>query len=251
MSSKLSTSLRALKLHNREIGHVPHKPMWVLPDGSVAVKDGIELIVLGGEDFFSLVHHGSIDSIEIYGSTDAPVLYEDIGSLRALWPPQEDDQRAVSWSDLVEAEKETSSGSPSEKGLTVEPDLLPVKTGVRRAKEPPDGNHHVTPTTEARVATQVSSRIVPVPMIIETPGSSHPVFEYLKEKGGGISYIFNDGVGDTYRTQTYKRVRIGSLAYRLNEDGTSSIEMDPNRIDISSGPGGSIKRLHRSFSLFK
>jgi hypothetical protein len=245
MSSKLSTSLRAITLHANEIGQLTHKPMWVMPDGSVAVKDGIELIVLGKEDFFFLLHHGSVDSIGVYGTGNVHETFDSVVNMYLSWPPNLGVEKSISWSDLVEAEQGNVSPDPG-KPDTVEKPKPPLITKVGDGT----GQHLVTPTTEARVHTQVNSRIVPVPLLVVAPESSHLCFNHLKDKGGSLDYPCFDKDGKVSLSVPYKRVRLGSLCFKLDELGNKELEMDPNRIDISSGPNSATKRLHRSFSLF-
>jgi len=108
----------------------------------------------------------------------------------------------------------------------------------------------VTPTTELRVYDTNSSRLIPVPIIIEPPGVNHPALTYVKDKGGSLIYPCFDTGGRPFRSVTYKRVRIGKLCYVFDEHDNKALEMDPNRIDISSGNVASSKRLNRTFSLF-
>jgi hypothetical protein len=245
MSSKLSTSLRAITLHANEIGHLSHKPMWVMPDGSVAIKDGIELIVLGKEDFFYLLHHGSVDSIGVYGTGNVPDAFDSVVNMYLSWPPNIGVEKSISWSDLVEADQGDPPTPPVKQDDVASPKPS-VITQIGNGTGPPQ----VTPTTEARVYTQVNSRIVPVPLVVVAPESSHPSLNYLKEKGGNLPYPCFDKDGKVSLGVPYKRVRLGSLCFKFDELGNKELEMDPNRIDISSGPGSATKRLHRSFSLF-
>ena len=244
MSSKLGTSLRAIKLLTHEIGETPHKPMWVLPDGLVAVKDGIELVMLGKEDFFSLLHHGGVSRIQLYTNSLAPDIDEDIGAMYSSWPPEPGVEKSLSWADLVEAAPSESSG----KGDTP----FPVETKKEEVlptfevSTPPTA---VSPATERLVHDQISSRIIPIPIAIGKLEMDHPVFKIIKDTGGSLPYPILDGERGGYLDVPYKRVRQGKLSYRLLDSGQTVIEMDPNRVDISRGPGVSM-RLHRTFSLF-
>jgi len=238
----------AIKLRTPELGEISHKPMWVLPDGSVAVQDGIELIVLGKEDFFKLLHHGRVTGLALYSNADVPDIIEGIGTLYDSWPPLKDAKEILSWSDLVEDEAGESSGSVDT--------TLPVESGGGQITEPPKEEKGKgkaippSPATENRLFDEISGRIVPVPLIVGKPETSHPVFKNLKEGGGTLPYPYSKGIGVVYRDVPYKRVRLGQLSYREIEPGNTAIEMDPLRVDISTGPGVST-RLHKSFSLFK
>jgi hypothetical protein len=220
--------------------------MWVMPNGSVAIKDGIELVVVGKEDFFSLLHLGSVDAIGIYSSGNIPDTFDSVEALYSSWPSLEGVEKSLSWADLVEAEQEQPTKDPPEGVPLIEPKLEP-DTG--HSKESERQLTAVSPATEARVYTQVVSRTVPVPIIIEAVSSDHPALGYLKSGGGTLPYpcFVKDGKETT--PVPYKRVRAGRLYRRLNEDGSTDVEMDPNRIDISAGSGAS-KRLNRTFSLF-
>jgi hypothetical protein len=245
MSSKLSLSMQAITLHAAEIGHLTHKPMWVMPDGNVAVKDGIELVILGKEDFFFLLNHGGVDSIAVYHSTNVPDTFDSVRNMYFSWPPNRGVEKSISWSDLVEAE----TGNLSENGVELHPQEKPKPPLITSVGEG-TGPLQVTPTTEARVHTQVNSRIVPVPLIVESPESTHPAFTHVKDKGGSLNYPCFDKDGKVFQPVPYKRVRLGTLCFKFDELGNKELEMDPNRIDISRGPNNAVKRLNRAFSLF-
>jgi hypothetical protein len=218
--------------------------MWVMASGSVAVKDGIELIVLAKDDYFALLEHGSIEVIELYGNDGLSKRFESLAEAFSLWPSLDEEvDKELSWADLVEAEQEVPPDiTDTVKSEETSTHPIPGQKNVRESPPP------VTPSTEARVYTQVSGRLVGVPILIETPATDHKVFNELKPNGSLASLDFGPE-GKKHLKVPYKRVRLGRLVYRVNDDGTSTLETDPNRIDVSRGSGPSM-RVNRSFNLF-
>jgi hypothetical protein len=247
MSSKVGTSMLSITLHAPEIGKVAHKAMWRLPDGSVAIDDSNELVVIQPEDFFELAHRGGIQKIILYDAAGDQVIIDTLENCVSLWTEFSSVPKRVDWADLVEDGDsltpmplyKSDSGGPTTPQLSVE--KVEPETGQ------PIG---MSPSTELRAYAHNVNRTTPVPILVGKPVSDHPVLKYLEGGGGTLTYRFKPG-DEGAVSVTHKRVRLGRLAFVFDENGKQVPEMDPNRIDISAAPGETNTRLLRSFTMFQ
>jgi len=247
MSSKIGSPLPAITLEC-EHGTIPHKPMWFLPDGNYAIHNGIDLILIGPRDFLELVEHYRVTYVVCHWVADGSKTRTSYADVMATWGPEVHQVDPVDCTVDRTAEQPIAESSASradeiQDSVPTGPPVLEVpEDNAVEVSNPPDIPFHDDVSIIAEL------KVAPVPMVLGVPETNHTVYNMLARNGSLGAITYRNGA-EWVETVSYKRIRFGHFGVRVDDTGHRSIEVDPNRIDTSTGWGTS-KRVLPSFSLF-